>query len=435
MRQLKRANAQLGLVSVRSRQGQVTELPLTLYVLFVITLFPLIDLIGIGTGATTLSLLTTQLASRASQQPTYQQALATAVGASTNFSQTQLAHLVALQPVSGYQNSGVNLFVQATAINGGGSTTYGPNTPVPQPLDTTNKIYEYTVRSSYTVGPFLPVAGVPWLNTVGGIGKPLAITWSSTRAAEYASGVGGQNGSSGKTIPQTPVGVTSPLGYTTSAEELTWINPSIYQQIADKGQTIAFQDVLSVPGQATGFTTVTDQNGNAVQVQPGQSVWLSSHAQGAWGTSGSTQFTAQGVTGAAHQIYSHGQAGNELYMALNHSADGVNYLKLIAYEGAPVVSGVADLPPFPPLVPGTQYTDLYPGDRVGLKFFSGPSSGKVVTGTNGQPVYYPGRFFAVGETLQNYPITKPGALSFIVNNINAATDGTGAQLVTVIVTK
>lgn len=174
----------------RNQQGSALqgEFAAALTIFFLVILFPLINLIGVATGAGTLYFMTTQGASSAGTSATYGMAL-DAMEATINTIRTGgLGQFAKLAPVGGYSGTGANLFVIVTPTSGGMSTYYGPNSPYVAVLDTENNIYEYQVKTTYDVGPFLDLSMLPFVGNVPGIGAPMRLEYV---AHSYIEGIDG----------------------------------------------------------------------------------------------------------------------------------------------------------------------------------------------------------------------------------------------------
>src|ERR1700733_5096574 len=104
----------------RQRGSILAEFAPTLFVIFITSFFPLMNLIGVVTGAATVMLVTTEAASNAAAQETY-------------------------------PNSGIDLYTQVTNTNGT-INSVGPNTPVSPPVDLTDNVYEFAATCNYFVG-------------------------------------------------------------------------------------------------------------------------------------------------------------------------------------------------------------------------------------------------------------------------------------------
>lgn len=174
----------------RNKAGNATssEFVMALFVFFMVLLFPLINLIGLGMGAGTQYLMTKQCASAAGSSTTYRDALLAMEREANLFVNSGFGQFAKLRAVGGYSGTGTDLYVIETNLTGG-SRTYGPNTQVTTAIDTANNVYEYQVRSVFDVGPFTNLSAVPWINTVPGVGRPARMTFVAQSLAEFTDGL------------------------------------------------------------------------------------------------------------------------------------------------------------------------------------------------------------------------------------------------------
>lgn len=367
----------LGASTMRVKIGHTSvEFVGALFVFFLIFFFPLLNLMGVAVSYGMICLLTHQIASRASTQATYASALNAMVDESSKLMSTGFANFLKIQRSGGYLNSSCDLYVVATKIGSGGSTTYGPDVPVTGTIDTTNNIYEYLVKSNFTVKPLIPMSGVPFIQNVPGLGQPLQVCFTADRAAEYAQGLAKSGGAIGGTVtpisldniagPPPTVGLIAPSGGS------GWKLPTILQMIANSGQTIVAEAIITVPANSVGWVP------SGLTIAAGQSAWMDSHADGYWSRLPGDLTDANGKGPCT--------SGNcEYWVDPNYGAGA-----LIAYVGSN--------PPNP----------TTPSTAPGL--------------------------FLVGENLSEYPLPGSGPLVFIINDYPRS-DDTGAQVVQVFITQ
>lgn len=171
----------------RSRRGfQLSEFPVVLFILFIM-LFPLINLLCLACGACSVWLISFQTAATAVEQQNFASSLTAAANLAKGITQTGISKWVKLTPVGGYQNSGVNLFVEKLSFKGTGSNQfwlYGPNASAPPPAQAADYIYTIRSEANFTVGPFLSMASWPFIGDVPGLGQPAAITITTGKAVE-----------------------------------------------------------------------------------------------------------------------------------------------------------------------------------------------------------------------------------------------------------
>ena len=182
---------------IRKASGaNIAEFAPAIFVLFLVILFPLINLLAIASGFATATLIANQCATAAAVSQTYNDALNSMSNTALTLTSSPLGKFAGLQPMSGYgyQGCGVDLYVAVTNVGSNSITVYGPNTPLAGPIDTTNNIYEYEARVSYAIGPFLSMAGTPIFTNVPGLGKPADFQLAVQKAAEYPYGLVGLAG-------------------------------------------------------------------------------------------------------------------------------------------------------------------------------------------------------------------------------------------------
>jgi hypothetical protein len=372
----------------------MAELPPALFVFLLLIMFPVLDLIAVGTGMATAILLTNEAADRAASQPDYGSALAAMVQQSNQGLNTGFAQFAKLKPAEGYLSSGTDLYVEATNFRSGGkTTTFGPNQPLPPPVDTSSNVYEYNVKSAYYAGPLISLHFVPIIGDVPGLGQPARLTFASARAVEHPDGLDGVagNGSSGSVAGGSSGGtsggtvakfdrtiISDKVGISAGLDQSGWNYPDMYKRISQAGETVVSEAVFIVPANTTTWVPAN------LGAQPGQHLWLDSKAVGQWDAGGSPPMTMTDASG--------GMGG----LPLPFSTIGPGLLSVANMQALVAYAGNN-----PPAYAATSY-DL--------------------TGT-----------FLVGDNLLNYPLTQSGPLVFGIND-GAPSDNLGAQMVKVIIT-
>lgn len=165
--------------------AHMAEFAPALMVFILVVLLPLVNLLSFTTGYASVAFLGQNCAVQASNSPTYAQALTEMRNAATQMTASGIGQFAKLAPVGGYLNSGVDLYIVETDLNSKAVQEYGPNTKLTAPADPTNKIYEFSVRTSYNVGPFLNLASIPFIGGVPLVGQPVRVTTVSHRACEH----------------------------------------------------------------------------------------------------------------------------------------------------------------------------------------------------------------------------------------------------------
>lgn len=283
----------------RRPSGNLAEFPPVLIALFILIIFPFINLLGVAVGLASIALTTMQCATRAAAQPTYRDALTACAQEATQCRGTGFMRLLNVQPTGGYQNCGIDLFIRATNYVSNNNVVYGPNSALPPPVKSNEFVYEYTAHSMYQVHPWINMSGVPFVNQVPGLGQPVPLSFDVHRAPENLAGliVGPDGNGSG-----VQVGFDAPplIANNTDASVLEpppigddWNHPDLYQLIADAGETIVATAVVVVQANNPNWTPTN------LTVAPGQKVWIDTRADGQWTQQPGLPATdADGVQGA-----------------------------------------------------------------------------------------------------------------------------------------
>ncbi len=175
----------------RTRNGHsMVEFALCMFAVF-LSIFGLINLVLISASIAGAYFITTYSAIQAATQTNYDSALASATANCNQLMKSGFATWVKMQPVGGFAGSGMNLYVEERDTTDSTSRTVGPNTPVPAPIDTTKKVYEFTADCTYEVGPFVNMSAFPGLNQIPFLGRAARLHCSASRAAEHPEGLTG----------------------------------------------------------------------------------------------------------------------------------------------------------------------------------------------------------------------------------------------------
>ncbi|MBS2005301.1 MAG: hypothetical protein U0103_25185 [Candidatus Obscuribacterales bacterium] len=237
-------------ISNRQR-GSAAEIPLSLFVLFMMAVFPLVNMVSLGIACSTIFLTAKVAAERAAAQQSYKKALSSMSSELKRLNADGLHRFLHLRPVSGHADTGTNLFVQATSCSvSGRSVQYGPNSPVNVPIDTTNWLYEYKAESTYDVEPLLPITFIPIIGKIPGLGVPCRISMCAQDLAEYPLGLAEFDkilSLSGGTSPVNlrVSGLDIP-GELTDLIDSGWDYPTIYHDIEKAGQTVVDEEVFLI---------------------------------------------------------------------------------------------------------------------------------------------------------------------------------------------
>lgn len=351
----------------RRRKGHSSvEFAASLFVFFLVMLFPLLNLTGLALSAGMLCMLAHQIATRASQQLTYAEALSSMKSECSRLSGSGWANFLKLQPRAGYQHCGSDLYIESTQIAGSNVQIYGPNTPLPNPPNA-NNVYEFVASTSFQVKPFIAMSGVPIVAQIPALGQPVEIKWSATRAVEHVAGLSNINFSmqnsnlnfpnltllAGKDPPPTYLdgaGVNPPHG---------WRNPGVYSALPPN-LTIVGMDVFLVPSNSMNWVH------SALTINGGQSVWIDTHADGTWVT---LQGDVGNITSSSSRFDANGAPGPSPYnqwsnaMAIGQPpATPPFFMELIGFVGGspPNLESILNqhVPPKPLPAPFTGYFEM-----------------------------------------------------------------------------
>lgn len=176
---------------VRNQAGKAltAEFAVALTVFLLITMFPLINLIGFAMGAGTQYLMTVQCAGGAGASTTFNDALSAMDREAVLFANSGFGQFAKLHPVGGHNGTGTDLYLIETSLAGSNSLAYGPNTGGPAALNSNNNVYEYQVRSTFDVGPFVNMASMPWVGDIPGVGRPARLSFVAHRNCEFTEGL------------------------------------------------------------------------------------------------------------------------------------------------------------------------------------------------------------------------------------------------------
>lgn len=250
--------------------------------MLLLLLFPFINLLGVITSFATVCLLSRQAISQASKQQSYPDALKSLKEESTQLLSSPFAAFANLTPIKGYKNCGSDLYVEATNFRDSCTKTYGPNTPVPPPLDPQTFVYEYSIRSSFEAKPQISMDKIPLLNDIPGLGKPYILNYHCTKSVEHVKGLA-VNQAITTAYAGGSMSFPGPLLQTqgprpTQADVGGWNHPDIYEAIKAAGQKVIAQDVVIVEANNSHWTPTS------LDVPEGAKVWIDYRADGNWST-------------------------------------------------------------------------------------------------------------------------------------------------------
>lgn len=265
--------------------GNVSEFSVSAFIAFVIIFFPLLNLLNLVSGAAVAYFITRQCVSVASTQRSFDAALDGVRSTSSDLLSKGLAKFMHIRPVGGYEDCGVDLYTVAVSfLQQNNVTEYGPNLTITTPLDSQQFVYESSARSTFDVGPFVSMSGIPFVNQIPGLGKPARLSFRVERAIEHpidyvklGSSGGSLANNSPATINMTPSVVSAP-----GVDGSDWNYPNIYQMIQNAGQIVVSEDVMIVDAKNPNWTV------SSAVCSSGQQVWIDTHADGQWSYYGAT---------------------------------------------------------------------------------------------------------------------------------------------------
>jgi hypothetical protein len=285
----------------RKQSGNISEFALSLWVLMILFVCPLINLFGVSLAAAGVLIMDIQCASSAASAPTYAQALSAVTTQSNQLQSYGISRFMNLQPVGGYKNCGVDLYVHASNYRNGPNADFGPNKAPSGPVDPETYVYEYSTKASYLVTPWVNLSKVPMIGNIAGLGKPVQLTFNASRAIEDIEGLTAGSGTAVHAGFAKPPSITNTL--TTSlvpepAAGADWNYPNIYQLIEATGETVVETNVFQVNCNNTYYTN------SGVSVSAGDKVWIDMTATGVWNL-----WPEHGMPNCAANGYSYSVAG------------------------------------------------------------------------------------------------------------------------------
>ncbi len=280
--------------SLRSRKrssGNISEFGVAVFIYLMMIVFPFINLFGLASGAAVLLMTAHEAASSSASQRRYADCLTAMKTDVSSFENGNFGKFVKMHPVGGYSGSGADLFIDASSFVGSASKRFGPNTAVPPPIDLTSNVYECTVRLNCEVGPLLDLSFVPFLGGIAGLGKPVLLSMSASRAAEYPRGLEFPSGSVVSATASLPLFSKTPTASAPPGLDGSgWNNPNIYEMIKSAGQQVVSEEVIVVHANNPNWTPTS------ITVTPGETIWIDSRADGVWNTGSSGPVDANGMS-------------------------------------------------------------------------------------------------------------------------------------------
>jgi hypothetical protein len=196
----------------RKKGSSLAEFGPVLIILVLVIILPLLNLLAFVAGYAAVASITDACASEAANSASFSDALVNLKKKAIALTDSGLGKFARVKPSGGYQNCGVDLYIATTSMAGSrsgiGGHFYGPNSGLPaQAAEAENfaenasgtsggnatgnsggagaTIFEYTVRSNFTVGPFMDLSHVPFVGDVPLIGKGVLLSPSTSRVIEH----------------------------------------------------------------------------------------------------------------------------------------------------------------------------------------------------------------------------------------------------------
>jgi hypothetical protein len=289
---------------IRSDRGvsEIAQFVPVLYVLFLVILMPLLDVVNVFVGGAVQYLATNDIAAKASSQPDYATTLNTMVNEAYQFQSNGLAKFVNLAPDGGYTGCGADLYIVGTNVQTGAITTSTANQTLTQAVDTTQNMYEASVKTTYDISPLVSFAAIPGLNTVPGLGMPVTLNCTANRPIEHPGGLEiTPTGSVGNVVTPFNRLVASTSSSPAAGLGAAWRNPAIYQTIQQAGLTVVTTNVFTV--QASAGSPVS----SGVTIAANQKFYIDTQAVGQWNIA--PEFSYGALTDANGDAYNGPQPG------------------------------------------------------------------------------------------------------------------------------
>jgi hypothetical protein len=275
-----------------------------MYLLFLVILMPMLDLVNVFVGGAVQYLATNDIAAKASSQPDYATTLNTMVNEAYQFQSNGLAKFVNLAPDGGYTGCGADLYIIGTNVQTGAVTTSGANQTLTQAVDTTQNMYEASVKTTYDISPLVSFAAIPGMNTVPGLGMPVTLKCTANRPIEHPGGLEVTPASStGSTVTPFSRIVASASSTPQSGLGSAWRNPNIFQMIQQAGQTVVATNVFTVQASNSSPTS------SGLTIGPGQKFYIDTQSVGQWATNSYALLSDANGTGTVYTNFSHAQQG------------------------------------------------------------------------------------------------------------------------------
>lgn len=176
----------------RARGTSIAEFGPVLVLFVLIILVPLFSLFFFAAGYACVAVVSQSCASDAANSATFNEALVNVKKRARSAVDSGLGKFAKLKPLGGYDGCGVDLYIATTSLaNPNAGQFYGPNSGLPAATsaNATTNIYQYTVKSSFAVGPLLDLGHLPLIGSLPIVGQPTTVQITANRAAEHTDGL------------------------------------------------------------------------------------------------------------------------------------------------------------------------------------------------------------------------------------------------------
>lgn len=180
----------------RTERGNfIAELGPVLLIIFILIMFPLLDLVTYLCGVSTVQLAVNEASRAASTAEIPADALVAVQNAVTAVRNTGMGKFTRLTPVGGNNNSGIDLNVRiAVSPTNERSFSVPSQLPLPENLrpkegnNKTDLIYEYQANGRFICSPLIDMSAIPLLKGIP-ILSPTEIKYTSEHQVENLSGL------------------------------------------------------------------------------------------------------------------------------------------------------------------------------------------------------------------------------------------------------
>lgn len=181
------------------RGSSIAEFGPMLVVLLICMLFPLINLFSVACGIATVHLLANNAARQSGSASSQTEALQCMSDQAKLIIQSGIGKFAHLRPVNGYQNLGVDLYIDRTQVSSTAgkitpvaSAHFGPNQPYPseEKLDKDAYVYTYCVQARMEVLPLFNFSKAPFgLSKIPAVGQPITVVHTVACNVEHPEGL------------------------------------------------------------------------------------------------------------------------------------------------------------------------------------------------------------------------------------------------------